>query len=271
MSRGSRSAACWCGSCGGCGGASCTRRLGPDRARSSSPGTLLTGIAWSSAIHADARSATTRSTSTACSARSLVAVVLTHAVGAGEATAPRRPARRRQVLTSAGVGVGALRALAAAAHARAGRRQAPLHRLLRGRLVRGQRVPRDLVGGGRAQAARRTTALAFGDRRLTAAELDAGDAAHRHARLHRRLLLDAALARDPPGPPARRRARQPRPRDLPHRLPLELRPRRRARPAPRHPRRRRAAQPRPRRTRPARRARPARLHLGQVGHPGRAP
>jgi hypothetical protein len=68
--------------------------------------------------------------------------------------------------------------------------------------------------------------------------LPAGGAQAGHARPHRRLQLAPALDGCAPRPQAQAgrpaAPREPRARDLPHRLPLELRPPRRPRPAARH-------------------------------------
>ena len=74
-------------------------------------------------------------------------------VRARQAPAPARPGhaapavdlRRRRARRAA--------RLAGPARARAGEREAALHGLIRGRIVRGQRVPDDLLGGGPAAAA----------------------------------------------------------------------------------------------------------------------
>ncbi len=108
--------------------------------------TLATGIAWSSAIHPTLLGYNELFWHDLLGAVLAVAV-LTHAFQ--RAKKPRaRDLTRRQLLTSAGVGIGALIAW------RVTRREAPLHRQLRDR--RG--LPRDLLGRRRTHATRATTA-----------------------------------------------------------------------------------------------------------------
>ena len=150
------------------------------------------------------------------------------AAGPGRAAAvPAGGRGRRRVLSRLGAaapGVGRVRPA---------RRAASLHWLVRGRLVRRQRLPLDLLGRGQPPAAGRSLLSAGAARpcRPSAAPA-AGRASGRRparsdARLHRWLLLAPALERRAARTPARSgrpaARREPRARDLPHRLPLELR------------------------------------------------
>ena len=119
----------------------------------------------------------------------------------------RARARRRRGRGLAGPAPGAARARAAGP-------AAALHRLLRVGLVQRQRVPGDVVGGRPAAAGPRG-GLVAGRRRAGGAATRARRRrarprrrAGRHARLHRRLLLDPALARRAAGAAARRRGRR---------------------------------------------------------------
>ena len=141
-------------------------------------GTIATGVLWASAVHPRAFGYNPLNVHSVLGAL-LAAVVLAHAF------ARAKPPRRRDLasaggssLISAGVGAAALLAWQVQRVARPGEREAALHRLLRDRLVRGQRVPDDLVGG-RPPATRSTTDYTprrvARPRRSAPDELDAGD------------------------------------------------------------------------------------------------
>ena len=196
------------------------------------------------------------------------------AAGPGRAAAVPGGGGRRRVVSRLGA------AASGVGRVRPARWAAPLHRLLRGRFVRRQRLSLDLLGRGQtAPAAGRRllprAARACRPSAAPAARTASGRGAARgDARLHRWLGLAPALERRAPRTAARagRPAahREPRARDLAHRLSLELRAARRPQVAARHRRRRRGALTRARRAGAAGRARPARLRVGEVGGPRRA-
>ena len=206
-----------------------TRRLGLVAALFVA-GTLATGYRVVERDPADRCSATTRSTCTACSARCSIAAVLAHALQRGRSA-------RAGAICSAGASCSPR---PASASARCSRWQRAAHAGLASakRRFTGSYEVASFEGNAFpttswvADAPRALDPAPTGSRSATAGsrrhELDAGDTltatldctgGFYSTQRWRGIRLDA---------PARRRARQPRPRDLAHRLPLELRPRRRA-------------------------------------------
>ena len=143
---------------------------------------LATGLVWSSAGRASLGGYSVLVWHGALGG-ALAALVLTHALARAKRPRRRDLADRRQFLTAAAVGAGALaawqRAAPAPARARAAGRRAALHGLLRRGLVHRQRLPVDVMGlRPPAPALEPALRLAGGVRReltLSAAELARGD------------------------------------------------------------------------------------------------